>query len=296
MTSVRSMGAAAGAGSAAQLRAAFAEGRLVRVAGGHDGLTARLAEEAGFDAVWASGLEISAAHGLPDVSLFGLSDYLAAATTMRQAVGVPVIADCDTGFGDSLNAAYTMMRFEDSGIAAVCMEDKVFPKRNSFAEAEHDLLPADEFARKIDAAKRSQSTPDTVLIARTEAFNCGTGLDDAVRRCHSYVDAGADAVFVHSRAADPTEVVAFLERWRRRAPVVIAPTTFYQWTAAEAADAGVLMVIYANHGMRATIRSVRETWRRILADGCSGGVEDDIASIADVFDIAGLDDWLRLAR
>ncbi len=277
---------------AARLRAQLAEGRLLRVAGAHDGLTARLAEEARFDAVWASGLEISAAHGVPDISLLGLAEYLAAAEVMRHAVTVPVIADCDTGFGGNLNAAYTTARYEAVGIAAVCFEDKIFPKRNSFVDGGQDMLDADEFARKIATAKAAQADPNTLVIARTETFICGLPTDEALRRCHLYVDAGADAVLVHSKAVDSGQVISFTARWRRRAPVIVVPTTYSNFSVREAEEAGIAMVIYANQGMRAAVSAMRETWATVLRDGMTAAVEPRIASVEEVFSLSGMDDWL----
>lgn len=281
---------------AVSLRAAFAEGRLLRVAGAHDGLSAQLAAEAGFDAVWASGLEISAVHGLPDVSLLGMAEYLAAAATMQQAVSLPVVADCDTGFGGNLNAAFTMMRYETAGIAAVCIEDKVFPKRNSFVAAGQELLDAEEFGRKLVTAKNAQRDADTILIARTEAFICGMGVEEALRRCHHYVDVGADAVLVHSKAIDSAEIISFMDRWQHRAPVVVVPTTYSAFSVTDARRAGIAMVIYANQGIRATVKAVRETWANVLAEGSSAGVEPHIASVRDIFELSGMDQWLGRDR
>jgi phosphoenolpyruvate phosphomutase len=278
------------------VREAFTEGRLLRVAGAHDGLSARLAAKAGFDAIWASGLEISAAHGLPDVSLLGMAEYLAGATIMQQSVDLPVIADCDTGFGGNLNAAFTVMRYETAGVAALCIEDKVFPKRNSFLDTEHELLGAEEFGRKIDAAKNAQRNPDTILIARTEAFISGLGVDEALRRCHQYVDAGADAVLVHSKAVDSTEVVSFMSRWPQRSPVVVVPTTYAHFSIEDARDAGIAMVIYANQGLRATVKAVQETWAAVLVDGSTVGVEPHIASMKEIFELSGVGQWLDRDR
>lgn len=278
------------------LREAFEQRRLLRVAGAHDGLTAKLAQQAGFDAVWASGLEISAAHGLPDVSLLGLAEYLAGATTMHQAIELPVVADCDTGFGGTLNAAFTMLRYESAGVAAVCIEDKVFPKRNSFVNSGHELLDADEFGQKVAAAKDVQVNPETVLIARTEAFVCGFGVDEALRRCHRYVDAGADAVLVHSKSVESAEVISFMREWDHRAPVVLVPTTYTRFSIAEAQEAGVAMVIYANQGMRATIKAVQDTWATVLADGTCASVEPKIATVKEIFELAGMDEWLGRDR
>lgn len=277
---------------ATALRDAFAHDQLLTVAGAHDGLTALLAEEAGFDAVWASGLGISAAHGLPDISLLGLAEFLGSATVMHNSVAVPIIADCDTGYGDAPNAAFTMSRFESAGIAAVCIEDKVFPKRNSFSGSGQELLGVDEFCQKLIAAKGAQQYSETVLIARTEAFVCGFPVDEAIGRCHRYVDAGADAVLVHSKSADSGEVISFMRKWGRRAPVVLVPTTYSDFSIDEAKEAGVSIVIYANCALRASVRAIRDVWRAVLVDGCCARVEPTMATIREILDLSGIDKWL----
>lgn len=281
---------------ASELREAFASGRLVRAAGAHDGLSARLAQEAGFEAVWASGLEISAAHGLPDISLLGLAEHLAATAAIQRSVTLPVVADCDTGFGGVVNAAYTMIRYEEAGVAAVCIEDKVFPKRNSFVSDGQKLLSIEEFVRKLEAAKSTQASSDTVLIARTEAFICGLGLQEALNRCHHYVDAKADAVLVHSKEVDSSEIISFMRAWNRRAPVVIVPTTYSHFSTVEAEEAGIAMVVYANQGMRAAVTAMRDTWAIVLAKGSTAAVETRIATVTDIFALSGMDQWLDIDR
>ena len=276
------------------LRDRLAGPGLVRVAGAHDALSARVAEEVGFDAVWASSLAISAARGLPDMSLLTMTDYLQAAGHINDVCAVPVIADCDTGFGDTVNVAYMVRQYEAAGIAAVCIEDKVFPKRNSFVEADQVLEDADRFARKIEIAKKTQSSKDFLLIARTEAAIAGAGVGEALRRAHRYVDAGADAVLMHSKSAQPDEVLSFLAEWQRRAPVVVVPTTYYGWSADRAAAAGASMVIYANQALRASVQSMRQTLGEVLADGSSVGIEDRIAPMAEIFRLQRVDDWLAL--
>jgi phosphoenolpyruvate phosphomutase len=279
---------------ATAIRQSFDDSRLIRVAGAHDGLTARIAEEAGFDAVWASSFGISASYGLPDLSLLGLAEYLQASSAMQAATCLPVLADCDTGFGDAVNSAYVMSRFESAGIAAICIEDKVFPKRNSFVESGQEQLPASEFARKVEAATAVRAYPDTLMIARTESLICGAGVDDALRRCHLYVDAGADAVLVHSKDKHPGEIKEFLRRWERRAPVVIVPTTYPDWQSDDAAAAGVSMIIYANQAIRAVVSTAREILEAILRDGSSSNIETSIASVRDLFDLSQLDKWLEV--
>ena len=276
------------------LRHLLAVPGIVRVAGAHDALSALVAEDVGYDAVWASSLAISASRGLPDMSLLTMTDYLQAAGYINDVCGCPVIADCDTGFGDTVNVAYMVRQYEAAGIAAVCIEDKVFPKRNSFVEAEQVLEDADRFARKIEIAKKTQSSKDFLLIARTEAAIAGAGVGEALRRAHRYVDAGADAVLMHSKSPQPDEVLGFLAEWRHRAPVVVVPTTYYGWPADRAEAAGVSMVIYANQALRASVQSMRQALGEVLADGCSVGIEDRIAPMAEIFRLQRVDDWLAL--
>lgn len=277
-------------GKGRYLRERLAGDNLIRAAGAHDGMSARLVESCGFDAVWASGFELSTSFAVPDASILTMSECLAAARTMHEAVALPVIADCDTGFGDSLNVAYMARRYEAAGIAAVCIEDKVFPKRNSFANARHELERVDVFQEKIATAKTSQRDDDLLVFARTEALIAGEGLGEALRRAAAYVDAGADAILVHSKARTPGELYAFTESWDRPTPVVAVPTSYYEVTADELASHGVRVVIYANQAMRAAARAMIDTLREIRERGTSASVEARIASMTDLFAIQGLDD------
>ncbi|QNE35614.1 isocitrate lyase/phosphoenolpyruvate mutase family protein [Leifsonia shinshuensis] len=280
---------------AAQLRALLDGDGPVLAAGAHNGIGAALARRAGYDAVWASGLEISAAHGLPDIGLLGMSDFLQAARTMDNASSLPVIADCDTGFGGEANVAYAVSSYEAAGIAAVCFEDKVFPKRNSFAEERHqELVTIGEFSRKIRAAKGAQSSPDLVIIARTEALIAGAGMDEALRRADAFAAAGADVILIHSKAKEKTQIEEFLDRWSGGLPVAIVPTTYPDWTVADAYEAGASLIIHANQGLRATVTAVQATFETMIAAGCPRPVESRIATVADIFELQNMEYWLEL--
>lgn len=270
--------------AAARLRAAWAAGRTLRVAGAHDAVGARLAMAAGCDAIWASGLEISTAHGVPDSSILGLAEFLDAARIITEAVRpAPVIADCDTGFGDAPAVARLVRLYERAGVAAICLEDKAFPKRNSFSDEPQALAPLAEFTHKLRTVKGAQEDPDFVLVARTEALITGHGVDEALRRAAAFAEAGADAVLIHDRVADPREVFAFLTRWGGALPTVVIPTTFPQVPFADWHARGVGAVIYANQGLRANIAAQQRVWERIVATGSSLAVEPEIAPLADVF-------------
>jgi phosphoenolpyruvate phosphomutase len=275
-------------------REVLANKPLIRMVGAHTALGAAIAQEAGFDAVWSSSFEVSAARCLPDASVLTMTEYLAAASAMQKAVAIPVVADCDTGYGNNLNVAHMVHEYEDAGITAICIEDKTFPKMNSFASANHTLLPVDYFAHKIATAKNAQRGDDFFVIARTEALISGLGVDEALLRCRAYADAGADAVLVHSSARTEADILAFLAEWDGRRPVVIVPTTYPRWHADDAAKHGVSVIVYANQGLRATVQTLRQTFHEIYTSGTSVPVEDDIASVQEIFALQHLNDWQAL--
>ena len=278
------------------LRQLLEAGRLVSAIGAPSGLSAILAEEAGFDAVWSSSFEVSAFRGLPDASLLTMADYLQAAVQADRRCGLPVIADCDTGFGNALNVAHAVREYEAAGIAAISIEDKIFPKVNSFSDRGQALEDMEEFAHRIAVAKSAQRSPEFFVIARTEAFIAGYSVDEALRRANAYAEAGADAILVHSKAPTPAQIADFLSKWGDRKPLVVVPTTYFDWHVDDMRRAGVAMCIYANHGLRATVTAVRQAMTAIRADGTSSKVEAEIASVQDVFEIQRLDEWLSLSR
>lgn len=275
-------------------RTLLESGALVRMSGAHTALGARIAQESGFDAVWSSSLEVSAARCLPDASILTMTEYVEAARHMQSRLGIPVVADVDTGYGGNLNVAQMVQEYEGAGITAVCMEDKLFPKMNSFVGSRQELLDADAFASKVQTAVASRGSSEFVTIARTEAMVSGLGVAEALRRCHLYVDAGADAVLVHSKAATNVEVLEFISHWENRVPVVAVPTTYPAWSADQAARDGVSVLIYANQGLRATVQALRETYARIIRDGGTLAIEGKIASVRQVFELQDLVDWQAL--
>ncbi|SVE09580.1 uncharacterized protein METZ01_LOCUS462434, partial [marine metagenome] len=173
---------------------------ILKVGGAFDALSAKLVEINAFDAIWAGSFAISATHALPDASILTMTEFLNAATNMEASCNIPIIADCDTGFGGPSNVNHMIKKYEKSGIAAVCIEDKTFPKQNSFLEdGKQELLPEKEFVAKIIAAKEAQENPNFMLIARTEALISGMGMKEAIKRANAYEKAGADAILIHSK-------------------------------------------------------------------------------------------------
>jgi phosphoenolpyruvate phosphomutase len=272
----------------------LASGRSITLAGAHDGLGARLVEEAGFDAVWASGLEIAASHGLPDESLLGMGEFLMAAGQMDRAASLPVIADCDSGFGGLGNVIHLVREYDRAGIAGVCIEDKQFPKENSFGSGPQYLVCPDHFAAKIRAATLARCDRAFLIVARTEAFIAGESVDAAIARGEAYERAGADLLVVHTKRPNLTELAAFGARWTGRIPLVAIPTTIPRAGVAELHDLGYQVVIFANQALRAAIRAVRAALHQIAYEQQVGTVEAVLAPITDVFALQRVDEWAAL--
>ncbi|MGQ9920199.1 MAG: isocitrate lyase/phosphoenolpyruvate mutase family protein [Desulfobacca sp.] len=270
---------------AQRLRQRLAQGEILQAAGAHDGLSARLVEQARFDAVWASGLEISAAHAVPDANILTMKDYLEAASNINEAVTIPVIADCDTGYGNANNVIRLVKKYEAAGIAAICIEDKCFPKVNSYIPGRQELAPLAEFVGKIRAAKDAQVSPDFMVIARIEALIAGWGMEEAWRRADAYVAAGADAILIHSKANSPDEIKAFIDGWSGSVPLVVVPTSYPQVTVPQLAAWGVRLVIYANVGVRAAVQAMSRVLAQLRQAGSLQAVADEIAPLQTIFDL-----------
>lgn len=252
----------------------------------HNPLAAKLAAEAGFDAIWGSGFELSASYAVPDASILPMGTHLEMMRAIGEVQDAPVVADIDTGFGNAVNVAYAVPRYIAAGVAAVVMEDKTFPKDSSLRPGgRQELLPVEEFQGKIEAARASG---DVLVIARTEALIAGLGQDEALKRGAAYAAAGADAVLIHSKQKTPDEILSFCRAWPGQVPLVLVPTSYPQISFADvAALRKVGLIICGNHAIRAAVGAMRDTFRSILAEGGIAGVESRIASVADVFALQG---------
>ncbi|MCP9472241.1 MAG: isocitrate lyase/phosphoenolpyruvate mutase family protein [Nitrospira sp.] len=284
--------------NAAKLRAALKRPGALKIVGAHDALSARLIERAGFDGVWVGGFAVSASlKCIPDASFIDSSEQLAIERNIVEAVGIPVIADCDTGYGNALNVMRTVNDRERAGVAGLCIEDNVYPKRCSFyAGVRRELIPIEEHCSKIKAAKAAQMSPDFVVIARTEALIAGWGQAEALKRAEAYAEAGADAVLIHSKSKKFDELRAVYRAWSGRVPLVVVPTIFDQTTAAEMEEAGAKIIIYANQPVRAAIRAMREALHLIKQDTRPGAANDIIVPLQEVYDIVGVPQMERDER
>ncbi len=259
----------------------------------HNGLSAKIVEEAGFEGIWASGLSISASLGVRDNNEASWTQVLDVLEFMSDASTIPILLDGDTGYGNFNNMRRLIKKLIQRNIAGVCIEDKLFPKTNSFIDGEaQPLADMEEFCGKIRAAKDEQASldPDFVVVARIEAFIAGWGVDEAIRRAQAYADAGADAILVHSKKSTDSDIVAFMERWDNRKPIVIVPTKYYSVPTAKFEKLGISLIIWANHNLRSAIEAMKTTSERIFKDRSLINVEDKIVKVSEVFRLQGADE------
>lgn len=257
----------------------------------HNGLSAKIVEEAGFSGIWASGLSISASLGVRDNNEASWTQILDVVEFMSDAVKIPILLDGDTGYGNFNNVRRLIRKLEQREIAGVCLEDKLFPKTNSFIDGlAQPLADMDEFAGKIKAAKDSQTDPDFVVVARVEAFIAGWGLEEALRRAEAYRQAGADAILMHSALRDVSEIAAFMKEWGGRHPVVIVPTKYYATPTDQFRELGVSVVIWANHTLRAAIAAMQNVTRQIAQAQSVKELEDSIVPVQEVFRLQGAEE------
>ncbi|OMJ74435.1 hypothetical protein SteCoe_26653 [Stentor coeruleus] len=250
----------------------------------HNGLSAVIVEEAGFKGIWGSGLSISAQLGVRDSNEASWTQVLEVLEFMSDRTKIPILLDGDTGYGNFNNARRLVAKLEQRGIAGVCLEDKLFPKTNSLLEgAKQTLADIPEFAKKITACKDTAKDPDFCVVARVEAFIAGWGLEEALKRAEAYKDAGADAILMHSKKSDSSEIEAFMKAWNNKLPVVIVPTKYYKTPTDEFRKWGVSMVIWANHNIRSSVKAMQETTKLIHDNESLVPVNDRCVSVQEIF-------------
>ena len=257
---------------------------IVKVCGAFDAMSAKLVEFHGFDAVWAGSFAISATHAVPDASILTMTEFFDAASNMAETCKIPVIADCDTGYGGPSNVSHMVRKYENAGIAAVCIEDKTFPKQNSLLEnGQNDLISEKEFVAKIIAAKEAKQNKDFMIIARVEALISGAGMNEALKRATAYEKAGADAILIHSEKKTPEEVFEFTKLWKGNSPVIVIPTTYDSVSLDELISHKIKMVIHANQTLRAAHASMSRILKQMINSNSLSEVKEEISSMEDIF-------------
>ena len=251
----------------------------------HNGISSKIVEEAGFSGIWASGLSISAGYGVRDSNEASWTQVLEMLEFMSDATSIPILVDGDTGYGNFNNLRRAVQKLCQRQIAGICIEDKLFPKTNSFIGENQPLAEIEEFCGKIKAGKDSQTNDDFCLIARVEALISGWGMLEALKRAQAYYAAGADGILIHSKNSDGEEILNFLKEWGDRCPVIIVPTTYYATPTDRFRMAGTSIIIWANHNLRASISAMREVSRQIYREQSLSGVEGMITPVKDIFEL-----------
>ena len=247
---------------------------IVKVCGAFDAMSAKLVEFYGFDAVWAGSFAISATHAVPDASILTMTEFFDVASKMAETCKIPVIADCDTGYGGPSNVSHMVKKYENAGIASICIEDKTFPKQNSLLEnGQNDLISENE-------AKQDKNF---MIIARVEALISGAGMDEALKRATAYEKAGADAILIHSKKKTPEEVFEFVELWSGNLPIIVIPTTYDSVSLDELISHKIKMVIHANQTLRAAHASMSRILKQMIDSNSLSEVKEEISSMEDIF-------------
>ena len=269
---------------------------IVRFLEAHNGLTGRIIEKTKiiegeaireFDGMWLSSLTDSTSKGKPDIELV---DYTSRIQTIDQILEVttkPMIVDGDSG-GLTEHFVYTVKTLERLGVSAVIIEDKIGSKRNSLfgTDVNQQQDTIENFSQKISTGKKAQVTDDFMIIARIESLILKQGLDDALKRAKAYIEAGADGIMIHSKEKDPKEVLDFCKEYAKfenKVPLIAVPTSYSTITEKELIDAGVNIVIYANHLLRSAYPSMVKTAEGILKNGrCHEVSEEYCMPVKDI--------------
>lgn len=272
------------------LRTRLAEPTAIVALGAHDGLTARIAERSGIEALYHGGYALAAHHfGLPDVGLVGRAEVVESVRRMRAATALPIVVDADTGYGSEAGAWLTTRELEAAGANAIQIEDQVSPKRCGHMEGK-EVIPAEEMVMKVRAAVAARRSDETLVIARSDALQV-TGLEDAIERCIAYGEAGADLVFVDApRSVDeyrtiaercPAPCVANMSE-TGRSPAISTP---------ELEEMGYKLVIFPSTQTWLFAKAYEELCRAVVDERTTASLADRFTSFDDVNALLGLADW-----
>ena len=249
-------------------------------------MSAKLVEISGFDAVWAGSFAISATHALPDASILTMTEFLQAAKNMVDSCQIPIIADCDTGFGGPSNVVHLVKQYEKADVAGISIEDKTFPKQNSLLEnTKQELIDEKDFVSKILAAKNSRKDPNFFIAARTEALIAGLGIDEAIKRARAYENAGADAILIHSKKNSPDEIFEFSDLWKGNIPLIVVPTSYGSVTNDELIAHKIKIVIFANQTLRIAHASMSRLLKKLNTAQSLDEVDEDMSSMDEIFNL-----------
>ena len=268
------------------LRKKLDNGSMIKVGGAFDAMSAKLVENSGFDAIWAGSFAISATHALPDASILTMTEFYDVASRMATTCEIPIIADCDTGYGGPSNVSHLVKKYESAGISSICIEDKNFPKQNSLLEnGKNDLISEKEFVAKILAAKEARVDKNFMIIARIEALISGAGMKEALNRASAYENAGADAILIHSKQKTPDEIFEFTDSWKGNAPIVAIPTTYDNVSVSELESHKIKMIIYANQTLRIAHLAMTKCLEEMIGVEKLSDLKNEMSTMQEIFDL-----------
>lgn len=261
--------------------------------GVHNALGAKIAEEAGADGLWISSFEVHAAHRLPDADILGTQDYVDVVQQIVDRVQIPVFVDGNAGGGNAINTIRLVREFEKAGASGLCIEDNPFPKRCSFYDGMQEELELEStFCGKIQAAVEKRTDPGFAVVARTESLIKDLGLEVALDRAKAYAAAGAEGILIHHKGSDPMPVLEFADRWYRTedVPLVCVPTTYNSVTYRELDEAGFRLVIFANYGVRAIVKTLQETFGAVMAHKRLADADEHVVPMEEIFRLIYVDE------
>ena len=269
--------------------------KLLVAPGCFDGLSARLVEEAGFEAAYFSGGAVARSMGLPDIGLVTMSEVIERAAQVVSAVKIPVIADADTGYGNAINLVRTVREYERVGVTAIHIEDQITPKRCGHLDGK-EVISLPEMIKKLEAALASRADPDFCIIARTDARGVH-GLDDAISRARAFAQLGVDAVFVEAPQSESE--LEQIPRALLNIPLLVnvfkgGKTPMLPVERLE--KMGYRIAIYPSETQRAAIYAMRQALSLLKREGTTEAMDEALTTFKERDTIVGLDDWQELER
>ena len=281
----------------ARLRRLINSKPIVRILEAHNALSALIAENTeverngqfvSFDGVWSSSLTDATAKGKPDIEAIDITSRLNSVSDIFEVTTKPMLFDADTG-GKTEHFEFTVRSLERAGVSAVVIEDKTGLKKNSLFgnDVPQTQDSIENFCDKISRGKKAQISDDFMIVARIESLILDAGMEDALSRAKAYIEAGADAIMIHSRHKDPAEIIEFMNKFRLMddtTPVVVVPTSFNSVTVEEFIDMGVNVVVTANHMLRAAYPAMLKVANSVLENGRSLEAEPDCMSIKEILE------------
>eukprot|EP00758_Cryptobia_borreli_P010075 Tbor_TRINITY_DN5535_c0_g1::TRINITY_DN5535_c0_g1_i1::g.13665::m.13665/K01841/pepM; phosphoenolpyruvate phosphomutase len=277
------------------LKALLLSKELTYLMEAHSGISAKIVEETGFKGIWGSGLSISAQMGVRDNNEASWTQVTDVLEMMSDVTNIPILVDADTGYGNFNNARRLVKKLEKIGIAGACIEDKLFPKTNSLINERGAQPIADitEFSNKIRAMKDTQTDENFCVVARVESFIAGWPVEEALKRANAYAEAGADAILMHSKKSDPSDIESFMKHWdNTKAPVIIVPTNYPTTPVSRFEELGISSVIWANHNVRASIAAMQKTSKEIYDSQSLVGASKGIATVKEIFRLQDQQEYL----